>query len=188
MEGRGFMAVNNFKAKTVKFAKEATKYYGQFEVLKEMKEMIPMLSSNEKFNMPSLSTFVGFIPQLQVIAFGVEAIGWMVKESLKESEEVVDESMWADWQNAKCKGLKYAQDFIQSSWARKKNFQSQIVSKETVDQLLRGKSKTLKELTDLNINDFDSYKNYTLIHYKTNDENTEKTIDIVDSIFINDEQ
>ncbi|MCV9932754.1 hypothetical protein OIU80_10710 [Flavobacterium sp. LS1R47] len=144
-----------------------------------------MLSSNEKINMPSLSTFVGFIPQLQVIAFGVEAIGWMVKESLKESKEVVDESMWADWQNVKCKGLKYAQDFIQSSWTREKLFRSFSISKNTLDSLLKGKIKTFREFTNLN-NEDRTDKDYTVICYDLLDENTKKTLTIIDSVFIND--
>lgn len=184
IDGRGQIAVKNFGIETVKFAKEAAKYYGQFEVLKEMKEMIPMLSSNEKFNMPSLSTFVGFIPQLEVFAFGVEVIGWMVKGSLKEAEEVVEESFWSDWQNAKGKGLKYAQNFMQRPWARDKLFRSFSVSTETLDDFLKGKFKTLTEFTNSNNKD-KSYKNNIVIIYDILDEGSKKALTILDSIFIN---
>ena len=100
--------------------------------------------------MPSLSTFVGFVPQLTVFAFGVEVIGWMVKGSLKESNDIVDESMWADWQNAKAKGLKNAQNFISSYWAIDKEFRFIYVSKEMLDNLLKGKFKTKDEFIKLN--------------------------------------
>lgn len=186
IEGRGQMVINNFKFKTVKFAKVAAKAYGHYIVLSEMKEMIPMLSSNDKFNMPSLSTFVGFIPQLEVVAFGVAVVGWMVAGSLKEVDEIVDESMWADWQNAKGKGLKYAQDFMRNSWGREKLFRSFSVSKETLDKLLKGNFKTLKELENFNNQDR-SNKNNTIIIYDILDLNIRKNITILDSIFINDQ-
>ncbi|MDR7371016.1 hypothetical protein [Flavobacterium aquidurense] len=187
IEARGLLAVRNFGVKTLKFAKEAAHYYGQYEILKEMKEMIPELSSNEKFNMPSLSTFVGFIPQLEVVAFGVEVVGWMVAESLRESKEIVDESMWADWQNAKGKGLRYAQDFMRSSWARDHKFNSMYIGQSILDNVLKGKFKTLTELRNQNDNDRCN-KNHTLIHYKINDETTDKIFDIIDSIYINEQE
>jgi hypothetical protein len=184
IEARGKIAVKNFGVKFIKFAKEAAKIYEQFEILKEMKEMIPELSSNEKFNMPSLSTFVGFVPQLAVFAFGVEVIGWMVKGSLKEVDDIVDESMWADWQNAKAKGLKYAQNFIRSYWATDKEFSFFYASKEMLGNLLKGKFKTIDEFTKLNNMDQND-KSYVVITYNMPDESTKKIFTIVDSVFIN---
>ncbi|WP_125720237.1 hypothetical protein [Flavobacterium ustbae] len=184
IEARGKLAVKNFGTKVIKFAKEAAKVYEQIEILKEMKEMIPELSSNEKFNMPSLSTFVGFVPQLAVFAFGVEVIGWMVKGSLKESNDIVDESMWADWQNAKAKGLKNAQNFISSYWAIDKEFRFIYVSKEMLDNLLKGKFKTKDEFIKLNNMD-QTDKSYVVATHNMYDESTKKIFTIVDSIFIN---
>ncbi|WP_428229318.1 hypothetical protein [Flavobacterium sp.] len=134
--------------------------------------------------MPSLSTFVGFIIQLEVFAFGVEVIGWMVKGSLKEAEEVVEESFWADWQNAKGKGLKYAQNFMQSSWATDKEFSFFYASKEMLGNLLKGKFKTIDEFTKLNNMDQND-KSYVVITYNMPDESTKKIFTIVDSVFIN---
>lgn len=85
--------------------------------------------------MSSLSTFVGFVPQVAVFAIGVEVIDWMVKGSLKEVDDVIDERMWFDWQTAKSKGLKYAQDFIKSYWATDKEFSFFYASKEMIDNL-----------------------------------------------------
>ncbi|WP_428229315.1 hypothetical protein [Flavobacterium sp.] len=188
IDGRGQVAVKNLGIKTVKFAKEAAKYYGQFEVIKEMKEMIPVLSSNEKFNMPSLSTFIGFIPQLEVFAFGVEVIGWMVKGSLKEAEEVVEESLWADWQNAKSKGLKDALKFVDSPWAVRNMFDSLFVGKSVLDRLLKGEFKSLTELRNCNAENFNQDKMYVIIFYEVKDETSKLGLTLVDSIFIKQEQ
>lgn len=124
--------------------------------------------------MPSLFTFMGLVLQLAAYSFGVEVIGWMVAGSLKEVDEIVDESMWADWQNAKGKGLKYAQDFMRNSWGREKLFRSFSVSKETLDKLLKGNFKTLKELENFNNQDR-SNKNNTIIIYDILDIILEKT-------------
>jgi len=189
---RGKIAVKNFGVKLIKFAKEAAKVYEQFEILKEMKEMIPELSSNEKFNMPSLSTFVGFIPQLAVYSFGVEVIGWMVKDSFRESNETLDESMWADWQNAKARGLRYAQDFIQSKWAIKNGFKYVQLSREMINKLLKGEIKNLEQLKNLRESlmskNYDEYQltlNYTAFYTTNYNEEIEKDIILIDSIFIN---
>ncbi len=187
IEGRGKVAIKNFGVKLVKFAKEAGKIYGQFEILKEMKEMIPMLSSNEKFNMPSLSTFVGFVPQLAVFSFGVEVIGWMVKGSLKEVEEIVEESFWADWQNAKARGLKEALKFVESPWAKRNLFNSLYISKSVLDNLLKGKFKNLAELRNYANENFNEDKIYVVIHHEINDESSRVNFIIIDSIFINEE-
>lgn len=191
IDARGMVAVKNFGVKALKFAKVAAEYFGHYQVLKEMKEMIPELSSNEEFNMPSLSTFVGFIPQLQVVAFGVEVIGWMVEESLRESKEIVDESMWADWQNAKGKGLRNAQDFIQSGWAIENRFNLIELSKEMVNKLLKGEIKTLEELEKLRekliIKNYDEYRStliYTAFYTLHYDKDLDKDLVLIDSIFI----
>jgi len=188
IEARGKIAAKNFGVKLIKFAKEAAKIYEQFEILKEMKEMIPELSSNEKFNMPSLSTFVGFVPQLAVFAFGVEVIGWMVKGSLKEVDDIVEESLWADWQNAKARGLKEALKFVDSPWAVRNLFDSLFVGKSVLDRLLKGEFKSLTELRNCNAENFNQDKMYVIIFYEVKDETSKLGLTLVDSIFINQEQ
>lgn len=44
--------------------------------------------------MPSLSTYIGFIPGAQVIAFGVGVLEWISADMLREMDEMVDEQMW----------------------------------------------------------------------------------------------
>jgi|GEM_PF-1067674 len=192
IEARGKIAVKNFGVKLIKFAKQAAKIYGQIEILKEMKEMIPELSSNEKFNMPSLSTFVGFVPQLAVYFFGVEVIGWMVKGSLKEVDDVVEESLWADWQNAKARGLKDAQNFIQRPWAIENGFNNIIISNKMVNKLLKGDFKTLDELEKLReklrIENYDEYQStlvYNVFYISTYNKEVDKNVVLIDCIFIN---
>lgn len=186
IEARGKLAVKNFGSKVIKFAKEAAKVYEQIEILKEMKEMIPELSSNEKFNMPSLSTFVGFVPQLAVFAFGVEVIGWMVAGSLKEANDVVEESILADWQNAKAKGLKDAQNFIQRPWPMANGFKFIKISKNILNKLLKGEIKTLEELENIKINEGQNEfsEECTIFYIEKYDKEIDTYITTIDSIFI----
>lgn len=72
--------------------------------------------------MPSLSTFIGFIPGAQVIAFGVGVLEWIAADMLREMDEMVDQQMWISWQNAKSKGVQGAQSFKNTYWAREKGF------------------------------------------------------------------
>ncbi|MBF7091749.1 hypothetical protein IUY40_09360 [Flavobacterium sp. ALJ2] len=112
----------------------------------------------------------------------------MVKGSLKESKEVVDESMWADWQNVKCKGLKYAQDFIQSYWAIENGFGFVHVSQDILNKILKGDLKTFEEITtfqQLEIKNLEFTEYYNVYYYTLFDKNIEQEITIIDSVFIN---
>ena len=76
--------------------------------------------------MPSLSTYIGFIPGALVIAFGVGVLEWIAGDMLREMDEMDDEQMWISWQNAKSKVVQGAQSFKNTYWAREKGFVLQI--------------------------------------------------------------
>lgn len=142
--------------------------------------------------MPSLSTFMGLVLQLAAYSFGVEVIGWMVAGLLKEVDEIVDESMRADWQNAKGKGLRYAQDFMQNPWAIKNGFKNVQLSKEMINKLLKGEIKNLEQLKEVreslitkNYDEYQSTLNYTAFYTTDYNEEIKKDIVLIDSIFIN---
>lgn len=179
------IAVFNSLKKTINFGKSAAEIFGHIQVLNEMRNMIPELSGNGKFNMPSLSIFIGFIPGAQVLAFGVEVIGWIVADMYKEMEAMVDEQMWITWQNTKTKGLEQAKGFLYTDWATKKRFDKIFIDQTTLNNLLKGKYKKIQELRD------ESYKlnpaepNYTIFTYRVIEEEIDDYFDVVDCIFTN---
>ncbi|MDR7371012.1 hypothetical protein [Flavobacterium aquidurense] len=115
----------------------------------------------------------------------------MVAESFREVDGIVNESMWADWQNAKARGLKYAQNFIQSSWAIENRFNLIELSNEMVNKLLKGEIKTLEELEKLresqliNNNYNRAIFNYWAFYHTNENEDTDQNITYIDCIIIN---
>jgi hypothetical protein len=71
----------------------------------------------------------------------------MVKSSLKEVDDVVEESLWADWQNAKARGLKDAQNFIQRPWAIENGFGFIYASQNLLNKILKGEFRQFNEIT-----------------------------------------
>lgn len=179
------IAVYNSIKKSIKFGKQAAEIFGHIQVLDEMRNMIPELSNNGEFNKPSLSTFVGFIPGAQVIAFGIGVLEWIAMDMIREMDEWIDEQMWIDWQNAKYKGLEAAKNFIKNYWSIDNQFQSIEISQRTLNSLLKGIFKSINELKDdVFYNDLDEVI-YTIFTYRIEEPEIEDYFDVVDCIFIN---
>jgi hypothetical protein len=112
----------------------------------------------------------------------------MEKGSLKEVDDVVDESMWADWQNAKAKGLKDAQNFIQRPWAIENGFGFIFASQNLLNKILKGEFRQFNEITlfqqyETKNNEFYSSIHYYVFYYTHFDNDVKKDITIIDSIF-----
>lgn len=179
------IAVFNSLKKTINFGKSAAEIFGHIQVLNEMRNMIPELNGNGKFNMPSLSTFIGFIPGAQVLAFGVEVIGWIVADMYKEMEAMVDEQMWITWQNTKTKGLEQAKGFKNTYWATDKQFNYITVGQSVLNALLKGKYKKIDQLRDESFKLNPDEPTYTIFTYRVIEEEIDDYFDVVDCIFTN---
>jgi hypothetical protein len=186
--GRGSkIAIRNSVTKLIKFAKEAAKAYETIAVLTEFKEMLPILSSNGEFNKPSLSTLVAFIPGADLIAVGFFVAELTLADAYLESNKILEDALWASWQNAKAKGLEAAKRFIQNYWARDKEFEEIPVGQTTLDKLLKGGFKTIEELKkDRFENNSEKDINFSVFIYKIKDEELDNYTHIVDCIFLND--
>lgn len=181
------IAIYNSIKKVVNFGKIAADTFGQIQILDEMRNMIPELSNNGEFNKPSLSTFVGFIPGAQVIAFGVGVLEWIAQDYIKEMKEWVDEQMWIDWQNEKAKGLNEARNFINNYWAIDNHFQAIEISQRTLNLLLKGNFNSINELKDDIYNgNIADILSYTVFFHRINEEAIEDYFDVLDCIFINE--
>lgn len=103
------LAAYNSLYKGIKTIKNALEWYGYYTAFKDTINMFPELSNNGKFNAPSLSIFVGMIPQLPyagVYAFALALTEWSMKDQKEQDDKVIDQSLWVDWQNAKNRDLK----------------------------------------------------------------------------------
>ncbi len=186
------IAYYNSAKQVLNFGKKAANAFDQLMILDEMRNMIPELSHNEKFNMPSLSTFVGFVPGAQVVAFGVAVIEWITMDMIKEMDEWVDEQMWIWWQNVKTKGLEAVKseitpNFAQSNnWIKEKRFDYIEVSQSILNKIMKGEFKQLEEVRSANDLDFKE-RTHTIVTYRIEEPEIEDYYDIVDCIFINEE-
>ncbi len=182
-KGTKTAAYNSFYT-GVKVIKEATKYYGYFSIFKDTINMFPELSGNDEFNVPSLSTFVGLIPGLDVIAFGLALTEWTMKDQIAEQDKLINESLFLKWQNIKKQGLEAALNFIDfNGWAISKKFQAVFVCQETLDKLFKGNFKTIDELRDFN-NMQNKENKCVLISYRINNEDLGTFDDVIDCIFL----
>lgn len=181
------IAYYNSVKKVLKYGKQAAEVFDKIQILDEMRNMIPELSNNGKFNMPSLSTFVGFVPALGPIAFGVAVMGWVAQDIINDMNEFIDEYAWKDWQKAKIQGLQAARSFAKNPWAKdKQGFQFESVSHSTLNSLLKGKFNKFEDLVLENSKDA-SQKTHTVFSYRIVDEELDTYYDIIDCIIINDE-
>ncbi|MBF7091751.1 hypothetical protein IUY40_09370 [Flavobacterium sp. ALJ2] len=100
--------------------------------------------------------------------------------------------MWADWQNAKGKGLKYAQDFIRNSWATDSGFGLiQQVDQNLLNKILKGELKSFNEIKTFQQEEIvkNGYPqlsvSYTVFYYTLFDKERKTNLILIDSIFIN---
>lgn len=181
------IAVYNSIKKGVKFGKQAAEIFGHIQVLDEMRNMIPELSSNGQFNKPSLSTFIGFIPGAQIIAFGVGVLEWIAMDMIREMDEWIDEQMWISWQNTKHKGLATAKSFCDyNDWASKRRFKYYEVSKNLLNKILKGGFNNIDNLINESYSEKEA-KTHTIFTNRVEDPEIEDFFDVIDCIFINDE-
>lgn len=178
------IAVYNSIKKGIKFGKQAAEVFGNIQVLDEMRNMIPELSSNGKFNKPSLSTFVGFIPGAQIIAFGVGVLEWIAQDQIREMNEWIDNQMWITWQNVKTQGIDAAKSFKRTYWAMDNGFDYIDIDQSTLNSLLKGKFKKKDELLTESFKNSSNTPQYTVFIYRVIEEEIEDYFDVVDCIFI----
>ncbi|MEM0543422.1 hypothetical protein WFZ85_12410 [Flavobacterium sp. j3] len=146
--------------------------------------MIPELSSNNEFNMPSLSTFVGFIPALKVYTFVFSLAEYLLLEQIEEQNKVINESFWLEWQNTKRQGLDKVLRFIDNNdWAKKNDFKTLSISYQTLQDLFKGKFKTYQKLNDASF-EKDEQKPYIVVCYRVLNNALGTFTDIVDCIII----
>lgn len=133
-----------------------------------MRQMIPELSSNNEFNLPSLSTFVGFIPKVPNI--GVYAFAFSLAEELimqlnEEQDKIINESFWLEWQNTKRQGLDKVLRFIDNNdWAEKNGFEYIYLSQEILQLFFKGKFKTFESLRNTSLENEDEKKCVVISH------------------------
>jgi hypothetical protein len=179
------IAVYNSFYEGVKVIKDATKYYGYFSIFKDTINMFPELSGNDEFNVPSLSTFVGLIPGLDIVAFGLALTEWTIKDQIAEQDKLINESLFLKWQNIKKQGLEAALNFIDNNeWAKNNGFDYIAVSQETLDMLFNGSFKTFIELEDFQRTIVIKEERYVLCKYRINYEEIGTFDDIIDCIFL----
>lgn len=145
--------------------------------------MIPELSSNNEFNMPSLSIFVGFIPVLRVYTFVFSLAEYLLLEQIEEQNKVINESFWLEWQNTKRQGLDKVLRFIETPWAKMNEFEKTFVSNDVLQKLFKGEFKSYKELNDASFEN-NSEKNYLVVTYRVRNEKLDTFTDIVDCLII----
>ncbi|WP_395045638.1 hypothetical protein [Flavobacterium sp.] len=149
--------------------------------------MIPELSSNNKFNMPSLSTFFGLIPKVPnigVYAFAFSLAEVLIMQLNEEQDKIINESFWLEWQNAKRQGLEKVLAFINTPWADKNGFKKVEISKTILENLFKGQLKNYNDLFDSS-KIKDEEKNYFVIVYRIKNDKLDTFTDIVDCIIIN---
>ena len=177
------LARYNSIAKVWKFVKKAPGLFDNLDILQQMREMIPELSSNNEFNMPSLSTFVGFIPRLNVYTLVFSLAEYLLLEQIEEQNKVINDSFWLKWQNTKRQGLDKVLAFIETPWAKKNEFKKTFVIHDVLQKLFKGEFKTLDKLRDKSFEN-DEEKNYLVVTYRVTNEKLDTFMDIVDCIII----
>lgn len=180
------IAVFNKIKKTINFGKTAADIFTYHQVLDEIRNMMPEISSNGKFNTPSVSTVLSFIPGYQIAAFGVFLFEWMAQGLLAEADQNFQEQMWITWQNTKAKGLDSVMSFIENSWATNNRFDKILVSRETLNAVLKGKFRSIEEIRIKRFENIDPLT-HTIITYRIEDKELDTYYDLVDCIFMNEE-
>ena len=100
---KGIISYNSIN-KVLKYGRDANLVYGSYQLLTEMKEMIPVISENGEFNKPSLSSFVGMIPISAPLAFGFAVLEWISMDIVKEFDDMYEELKIIKLENAKRSG------------------------------------------------------------------------------------
>ena len=177
------LAKYNSISKKWNFVKKAPHLFDNLDILDQMRQMIPELSSNNQFNMPSLSTFVGFIPALKVYTFVFSLAEYLLLEQIEEQNKVINESYWLEWQNTKRQGLEKVLAFINTPWAEKNGFKKVEVSKSILEDLFKGKFKNYQELNDASFEN-DPEKKYLVVTYQIKNDTLDTFTDIVECIII----
>lgn len=180
------IAIFNKIKKTINFGKIAAEIFTYHQVLDEIRNMMPEISSNVKFNTPSVSTALAFVPGYQIAAFGIFIFEWMAQDLLTEADQNFQEQMWITWQNTKTKGLDAVLSFIENSWASDNFFRYIPVNSEILNDLLTGKIKTRQEIIDRRFITKEPLT-HTLIIYGVEDLQLDTYYDVVDCIFMNEE-
>lgn len=181
------IAIFNKIKNIIKFGKIAAEIFTYHQVLDEIRNMMPEISSNGKFNTPSVSTALSFIPGYQIAAFGAFIFEWMAQDLLEEADHNFNEQMWLEWQNIKTKGLDAALSFIENhSWTKDNFFKSILVNSEIMNDLLKGKLKASQEIISRRFKTKEPLT-HTIITYGVQDLQLGTYYDIVDCIFMNEE-
>ena len=178
------LARYNSIAKTWNFVKKAPDLFDNLDILEQMRQMIPELSYNNEFNMPSLSTFVGFIPALRVYTFVFSLAEYLLLEQTEEQNKIINESFWLEWQNTKRQGIEKVLAFINTPWADKNGFKNVFVSQHILENLLKGKYKNYDDFFEASYVK-DEEKNYVVIIYRIENEKIDTITDIVDCVILN---
>lgn len=177
------LAKYNSIAKKWNFVKKTPDLFDKLDILQQMREMVPELSTNNEFNMPSLSTFVGFIPALKVWTMVFSLAEWLIMEQIEEQNQIINDSYWLQWQNIKRQGLEKVLAFINTPWAQKNGFDKTFLSHNVLQKLFKGEFKTLDKLIDKSFEN-DVEKNYLIVTYLVRNEKLDTSTHIVDCIII----
>ncbi|MDO3387490.1 hypothetical protein QWI17_16730, partial [Gilvimarinus sp. SDUM040013] len=129
--------------KVLKYGRNANLVYGSYQLLTEMKEMIPVISENGEFNKPSLSSFVGMIPISAPLAFGFAVLEWISMDIVKEFDDMYEELKIIKLENAKRSGLTQVRNLLH--FGRETDYKDYEFIKDvpqiTIDKLLKGEIK-----------------------------------------------
>lgn len=136
----------------LKVAKVGAEIWNSYQILVEMREMMPELNGDNEFKKPDLGTLIGAVPGLQILAMGVSVMGWIATDMLKEMNEMVDEKMLVTLENCKEMGVPAIQQFLQTRWAKEKNYNYIEISQPLLQKLLKGEIRNLRNLTYINDN------------------------------------
>lgn len=193
---KGIISYNSIN-KVLKYGRNANLVYGSYQLLTEMKEMIPAISENGEFNKPSLSSFVGMIPMSAPLAFGFAVLEWVSMDIMKDFNDMYDEMKLIKLENAKRSGLIQVRNLLHF---RKNDYKDydfiEDVPQATIDKLLKGQIKNYLQLDKSKVIDgleneekwkkgIDYNKTkYSIILKKQRDESINDYILIVESIII----
>ena len=115
----------------------------------------------------------------------------------------ITESIISSWdgpvyelaEKAKDRGIAGINSFLQTSAGKDKRYiySIKLISQETLNKCLRGEFKTLEELMNfqselrskVNVYQYEETLNYALFCHEEKDEETYKTIEIIDTVFFN---
>ena len=198
---KGIISYNSIN-KILKYGRNANLVYGSYQLLTEMKEMIPAISENGEFNKPSLSSFVGMIPMSAPLAFGFAVLEWVSMDIMKDFNDMYDEMKLVKLENSKRSGLTQVRNLLH--FGRETDYKDYEFIKDvpqiTIDKLLKGEIKNIIDLEKIRINDdYAIYEKkiqgqeinetkYSLIIRKQRDELINDDIFIIESIIIQPEK